>query len=90
MCEKYQHLNTEFELLAMKHVKRNSNLDEQLVKESDMYNAILAERDQARQIAEKFREKYLVLKQKEDAVRLRAQLEMNNYKKNTELNSGWK
>lgn len=76
---------------TIKRLKDQNELYEtrmnQLVEFLDKSNT---ERDEARQIAEKFREKYLVLKQKEDAVRLRAQLEMDNYNKNKELNSGWK
>jgi uncharacterized coiled-coil DUF342 family protein len=56
----------------------------------DAVQRLTKERDEAREYAEKYREKYLNLKQKKDAVRLRAQLEMDNYNKNKELNSGWK
>lgn len=48
------------------------------------------ERDEAREVAEKFRDKYIALKNKDNLIKARAELEMQHYTKNKELNSGWR
>lgn len=57
--------------------KKNEELQTQNTNAFDQLVAMESERNEARKIAEKFREKYLDLKQKEEARKLRADIEMN-------------